>query len=217
MHENIESENDNIKSIVFKNYMPYLIYMQLVFETIIFEVIFIFNIFGLDEEKVMKGIIVFPFMLIPWIGKYNKTKHQTITLNENSIKLKDKNNQVINKIELSDIIEIKKTFQSYYSKEQDMGELTKVFYKLFFIISFPLQMTVEITNFVFRKLFTARTGTFNLHDSILIYSKDGTIFNLFIENQESFQEIDRYLADNFQKNIKDLETDFQYFYLQIIV
>ncbi|MCT7910656.1 hypothetical protein N5912_02325 [Arcobacter lacus] len=116
------------------NTLFYFIVMAMLIPILIY--IFWFNSGGLSKDSLFRNIvIIIPLCMYPFLSTYLKSKgKRKVILTRESIKFIHEN-KIIEEIKISEITEIKKTFNNIYHKSQKLNELRLFFmYLLIFVI-----------------------------------------------------------------------------------
>ena len=169
----------------------------------------------LNNSKLITAFIVLPIVALPTIAEYIRIKNRTYILKNKTIELKRKDNNLV--FNLNSVKDLKISFQSYYSKAQEIGGYKKLFWYVFSFVLIPFQIIIEVQNYFVRKVFFNESNV-NTYNSLLLYFDNGEFINLYLKDIKLYNDLNQYCNDKFGKNIKDLEKKyFYYFYMYNII
>lgn len=201
------------------NTLFYFIVMAMLIPILIY--IFWFNSGGLSKDSLFRNIvIIIPLCMYPFLSTYLKSKgKRKVILARDSIKFIHEN-KIIEEIKISEITEIKKTFNNIYHKSQKLNELRSFFmYLLIFMIVIsqelynillviPLfHLFILFVKYFFHKM-KDKEYKYRLFDSILVYSGDKFI-NILPITSKQFEEVRKYFLDNGLGDIQNKKIYFE--------
>lgn len=208
--------------IVIEDYNPLFPFLLMISLIPIMIYVYIYNPWGASEDSLARNmLIIIPLIMYPYIKAYFKSKgKRRIFLEENSIRFMHEN-MVIEKIQLQDITDIKKTYSSIYHKSQKIkwfqsfglyviapliiivGEA----YYLIFVIPI-VALFVTVAKYIFHKL-KDRKYKYKLFDAIIIYGNSGFI-NILPASSKEYTEVRNYFLS---KELGDIQNKKIYFEL----
>lgn len=212
----LENKRDYDKEpIVIEDYIPRIIFYVILSELIFWELLFIINPMEINNSEVLRILLCLPILILPTFFEYRQNKYKIYILKNNMIEIKTKNHTEI--YNLNKFKSIKKTFQSYYSKKQKVDGLKKVFWYIFSIILIPIQFTIEIQNFFIRKIILSGKKL-NSYNSLIITFEDDEFINIFLKDENQYQEMKKYCLNQLGEDIEKIEKKyFIYFYMYNII
>lgn len=201
------------------NTLFYFIVMAMLIPILIY--IFWFNSGGLSKDSLFRNIvIIIPLCMYPFLSTYLKSKgKRKVILTRDSIKFIHEN-KIIEEIKISEITEIKKTFNNIYHKSQKLNELRSFFmYLLIFVIVISqklynillvipfFHLFILFVKYIFHKM-KDKKYKYRLFDSILVYSGDKFI-NILPITSKQFEEVRKYFLDNGLGDIQNKKIYFE--------
>lgn len=183
------------KPIIIKDHNPQMALYSFIF--VLIPLIFILMYFFGHYGRLLFSLF---FFIIPPLKVYRSTKDKRkIIFKNEKIEYYHENN-VLKDINIKDIESIKKGFQDYYTKKQNLsyfGEFLTIFFFPFVMLS---NFGLIITKFLFHSIIYTNNN-YNFYDSIIIEGNN-EIINVMPTSEKEYKEICEYI-----KNIKDIKCN----------
>ncbi len=214
--------NNDKEVIVIEDYNSLFYFVIIIFFIPILILTYIYNPGGVSDNSLFRNIIIIiPLGMYPYINTYFKAKgKRKVVLTDKSIKFMHEN-KIIEEILLTEITEIKKTFNNIYHQSQTLKwfqliglyivfpliVISQELYNLLLVIPF-FHTFVLIVKYILHKL-KDNNYTYNFFDAIIVYSGERFINILPITSKE-FEQVRNYFID---KDLGDIQNKKIYFEL----
>jgi hypothetical protein len=216
----IEKKRDYDKEpIVIKDYNSLFLCLYMVSFMPLLIIIVIYNPYNVEKDNLFRNLlIIVPLIIYPYVSAYFRAKGKRKIVLENKCIRFLHENILIEKINISDISEIKKTYSDIYHKTQYPNMIGRIgwfisiplmFYFLgyFALIIFPgLYVYMIFLKYVFHKI-KDKSYKSRLYDSIIIYQGENFI-NILPVTEKDHEEVRNYF---FVQGLGDVRNKKIYF------
>lgn len=87
-----------------------------------------------------------------------------------------------------------------------------MFWYIFSIILIPIQFTIEIQNFFIRKIILSGKKL-NSYNSLIITFEDDEFINIFLKDENQYQEMKKYCLNQLGEDIEKIEKNILYIFI----
>lgn len=200
--------------IVIEDYNPLFKVLMILVASIWFVDIFIEPLKHMSHSQVFWSSHFFGFVFIPAIGFYfyfRKAKRKVIL--ENNVLIYRENNEDLEMITLDDINDIRRTFNDYYRKEQNMNQDHTIRIFLGRLIS-PIEYLILLFNKVLFHLIKNGLSAYKVFDAVLISTLDGRVVNILPTTKDEYESIRSYFLEKKSVDITNAKTLIKFDYIE---
>lgn len=207
--ENFCIERDYDKNpIIIEDYNYIFNILYVLWGGVLITYFYIFNPFH-NSNEISKNYWYLHFILmslLPTITFYiqNKKSKRKILLQEKDI-LFIENEVIIEKLLLNEIKSVKKTFNDYYKKNQEIEDWSIVFAFLFLPFNLPIQL---INKFLFHT-FKNGISSYKFFDSIILFDINDKFINILPTTLGEYELINDYFRKKIGLDTKTLNVYFK--------
>lgn len=133
-----------------------------------------------------------------------KKSKRVIIFNKNEIIFKE-NSKIIETIEVKKIELIKRTFNNYYVKNQEIEDWSIIFVILFLPFNLPIQL---INKFLFH-VFKGGFSSYKLFDAIIVFSVNDAFINILPNTKSEYDSVAEYFSRQLGFHIEHAEIFFK--------
>lgn len=162
-----------------------------------------------NTNEVSKHFWIIHFLVasaLPIVTFYFQMKKskRVIIFSKNEIIFKE-DSKIIEKIELKEIQSIKRTFNNYYVKNQEIEDWSIIFVILFLPFNLPIQL---INKFLFH-VFKGGFSSYKFFDSIIIFSLDDAFINILPNTKSEYDSVAEYFSRQLGFDLEHVEIFFK--------
>jgi len=202
------------ESIVIEDYNPLFKILMILVASIWFIDIFIDPLKHMSHSQVFWSSHFFGFVFIPAIGFYfyfRKAKRKIIL--ENNLLVYRENTEDLEVIALEEINDIRRTFNDYYRKEQNMDQDHTIRIFLGRLVS-PIEYLILLFNKVLFHLIKNRLSAYKVFDAILISTLDGRVINILPTTKVEYETVRTYFLEKKSVDIMKVNTLIKFDYIE---
>lgn len=183
--------------IVIEDYNPLFFVLFIVFVGIYLTYLFVVN----PNESHNSGSRSFwfayfiGFLLLPTITfyRYIHKNNRKVILENNAITYRE-DKVVLEKIDINEIVDIRRTFNDYYRKEQNIHPDHSI-RKLIDRILSPMEYIVLIVNKILFHVIKNHLRAYKLFDAILIFTANGRVINILPTTKDEYESVRSYFLE----------------------
>ncbi|MDD4855915.1 MAG: hypothetical protein PHQ22_10160 [Sulfuricurvum sp.] len=188
------------------NYIFYILYV--IWGGAIIAYLYLVNPFHNSNEVskrfwLLHFIIMSVLPIITFYFQMRKSKRK-LFLQENEIVFKE-NEKIIEKIDLKNVQSIKRTFNDYYMKNQDIEDWSIVFVVLFLPFNLPIQL---INKFLFH-VFKDGILSYRFFDSFIVFDKNQAFINILPNTRSEYKHVVQYFGKRLGFQTENAEIFFK--------
>ena len=162
-----------------------------------------------NSNEISKNFWFLHFILmsvLPIITFYFQMRQskRKLFLQENEIILKE-NERIIEKIDLKSIQNIKRTFNDYYIKNQEIEDWSIIFVVLFLPLNLPIHLINKFLFHVFKDGFKS----YKFFDSFIVFDKHKAFINILPNTKSEYKDVIEYFSRRIGFQIQNSEIFFK--------
>jgi len=172
--------------------------------------VYIFNPGGTSSQSLSFNVfVILPMLMFPYFYGYIKTKKKRkIKLLDNEIMLLH-NDVILEKINLNNITEIRKTFSDLYHKSQHPNDFGRLMSYVLFPIAIYMNISLLINKLLFH-IYKDSYKSYHFYDAIIVFA-DNKFINILPVTQDQYNEVRKYFYIKKQVDIEMTKVFFDFF------
>ncbi|MDR0468111.1 MAG: hypothetical protein LBG67_04595 [Campylobacteraceae bacterium] len=173
--------------IVIDDKLPKIVYVYIA-TIILLTTLFVLNFMSIEESKSLTAFSIVSWLTCIYFMCSLILKNNKIVLTDSAILREGVHNL---KIEIKDIVSIRKTFIDFYDKSQTATLTGQIMH--FFLLPFTILIMhpmLILTKFIYKIIFGLSNKSIN--DTIMIFDEDENFISIFIGNKSEYLEIEEY-------------------------
>ena len=169
--------------------------------------VYMYNPGGTSEDSLFRNmIIIIPIMMFPYIAGYFKSRgKRKIVLNNETISFLHEN-QILEKININQITDIRRTYRDIYHKSQYEGYFGKFLSLIFFPFALLMHFVLLINKLIFH-IYKDGIKSYRFYDAIIVY-EEGKFINILPTTLKEYKEVRVFFRSKKNTNIDKCNTFF---------
>lgn len=197
--------------IVIEDYNYIFLFLDAIYTIPILLLIYIYNPGDVSEESLFRHVfIIIPIMMVPGVVGYKKAKGKRFIRFENNQISYQNEEKSIEKIQINELIELKKSYTDFYHKSQELSSIGKLITYIALPFAILLHFELLINKLMFHIL---KDGyqSYRFYDAVMIFAGNRFI-NILPTTKKEYNDVKKYFIERLNVNIEHIPTYFKYAY-----
>jgi hypothetical protein len=206
-----KSRDYDKEPIVIEDYNYIFLFLDAIYTIPILILIYIYNPGNLPEESLFRHVfIIIPIMMMPAIVGYKKAKGKRFIYFENNFISYRNKEKELEKIQINELTELKKSYTDFYHKSQELSSLGKLIAFIGFPFAILLHFELLINKLMFHLL---KDGykSYRFYDAIVVFASDRFI-NILPTTTKEYNDVKKYFIEQLNVNIEHAPVYVKYAY-----